>query len=179
MVPLGLSIAASNRMGHLLGEKTPNRARLCAYSSIILALMFAFLNSSVLIIFRDFWAYLFTSDADVAKLARTLLPICALFQVFDGLSGVSGGLLRGQGRQKLGAIVNVIAYYGISIPIGLCLAFLADWGVHGLWWGLSFALFLSASTLTIAVLKTDWLREIDACQERLDAEEVARNHYEA
>ncbi|KAI0244229.1 ethionine resistance protein [Massospora cicadina] len=178
MVPLGLSIASSNRMGNLLGDQTPNRARLCAYCSILLALIFALLNSTILIVFRDFWAYLFTSDDGVAKLARTLLPISGLFQVLDSLSGVSGGLLRGQGRQKLGAIVNVTAYYGISIPLGLYFAFVGEWGVHGLWWGLSIALFLSAFTLTGAILKTDWPKEVQLCLERLNAEELEHTGYQ-
>lgn len=176
MVPLGLSIASSNRMGNLLGDQAPNRARLCGYCGVLLALGFAMSNSFVLVVFRDFWADLFTSDHDVAQLARTLLPLAALNQIFDGLSGVSGGLLRGQGRQRIGAIVNLFAYYGISIPIGLYLAFIADWGVHGLWWGLLIALFLSAMTLTTAIIRTNWEKEVDACMARLSNDEEDTQH---
>ncbi|KAI9291802.1 MATE efflux family protein [Neoconidiobolus thromboides FSU 785] len=174
MVPLGLSIAASNRMGNLLGDATSNRAKLCGLAALLLALLFSMINSTILVVFRDFWGYLFTDDESVALLAKSILPIAALFQVFDGLSGVSGGLLRGQGRQKLGAIVNVIAYYGLSLPIGFYLAFGLGWGVYGLWWGLAIALFLCALTLVSAILYTNWEEEVFNCQERLRQEEMDR-----
>jgi Na+-driven multidrug efflux pump len=49
---------------------------------------------------------------------------------------VEGGILRGQGRQHLGGIANVIVYWFIALPAGLALAFKADWGLYGLWAGM-------------------------------------------
>jgi hypothetical protein len=36
---------------------------------------------------------------DVISLVASILPLMALFQVFDGLSAVSGGILRARGKQ--------------------------------------------------------------------------------
>jgi len=52
------------------------------------------------------------------------------------MASVEGGILRGQGRQHLGGIANVIVYWFIALPSGLALAFKADWGLYGLWAGM-------------------------------------------
>lgn len=52
------------------------------------------------------------------------------------MSSVEGGILRGQGRQHLGGIANVIVYWFIALPAGLALAFKANWGLYGLWAGM-------------------------------------------
>ena len=52
------------------------------------------------------------------------------------MASVEGGILRGQGRQHLGGIANVIVYWFIALPVGLALAFQAYWGLYGLWAGM-------------------------------------------
>jgi MATE family multidrug resistance protein len=80
-VPMGLSVAASNRIGNQLGNGKSNAARLTAYGSIILSLFFGLCNSAILTICRNVWPYLFTDDNLVASLVSKLLPIVALYQV--------------------------------------------------------------------------------------------------
>ncbi|GCC20638.1 hypothetical protein chiPu_0019202 [Chiloscyllium punctatum] len=47
----------------------------------------------------------------------------------DGPEGVCGGVLRGAGKQKLGAIGNLIGYYLIGFPVGVSLMFAEKLGV--------------------------------------------------
>lgn len=35
------------------------------------------------------------------------MPLLSLFQVFDSMSGVTGGILRARGKQFVGAILNL------------------------------------------------------------------------
>jgi multidrug resistance protein, MATE family len=79
---------------------------------------------------------MFNDDPDVIKLVADVMPMCAVFQFFDAISSVEGGILRGQGRQHLGGVANVIVYWVIALPTGLTLAFKAGWGLHGLWAGM-------------------------------------------
>lgn len=57
----------------------------------------------------------------------------------DGLSATMGGVLRGTGKQKLGALVNVPAHWVIGLPAAYYFAFVVGWGVPGLWAGLGCA----------------------------------------
>lgn len=80
---------------------------------------------------------MFSDDEDVVRLVSQVMPLLASFQIADGLANACGGTLRGQGRQHLGAIFNIIAYYVLALPIGITLAFSTriHLGLKGLWIG--------------------------------------------
>ena len=71
------------------------------------------------------------------------MPLVASFQVADGLAGSCGGVLRGLGRQHLGAAFNLLAYYVLALPLGITLAFRAGYGLQGLWIGASLLAYYS------------------------------------
>lgn len=55
---------------------------------------------------------------------------------FDQISvwygqGVAGGVLRGAGKQLIGALCNLVGYYFIGFPIGVSLMFAANMGIVG------------------------------------------------
>lgn len=81
------------------------------------------------------FGYLFSNDDAVVHLVSQVMPLVASFQVADGLAGSCGGVLRGQGRQHLGAFFNMLAYYVLALPLGITLAFRANYGLQGLWIG--------------------------------------------
>lgn len=51
------------------------------------------------LVFRNSWATLFNDDPDVGKLVAHILPLVAMFQIFDGVAGVTNGILRARGKQ--------------------------------------------------------------------------------
>lgn len=42
-----------------------------------------------------------------------------------------GGIIRGAGKQRVGAVCNMVGYYGVGFPIGLPLMFAAKLGIKG------------------------------------------------
>jgi len=85
---------------------------------------------------------LFTNDPDVINMVGAAMPVVAVMQVFDGLSAVSHGLLRGIGRPEIGGYANAITYYTIGLPISLGTAFGLGWKLAGLWFGVTIGLLL-------------------------------------
>lgn len=45
-------------------------------------------------------------------------------------------MVRGAGRQTIGAITNFISYWLLGLPLAALLAFRLHLGIHGLWIGL-------------------------------------------
>lgn len=43
----------------------------------------------------------------------------------------SGGIIRGAGKQRVGAICYFLGFYGIGFPIGIPLMFVAKQGIKG------------------------------------------------
>ncbi|KAJ3869834.1 mate-domain-containing protein [Lentinula novae-zelandiae] len=178
-VPFSLGVATSVRIGQLLGLARPRLAKLAAHAAILLGFALSLIFSVVFWIWRKEWSYLFNDDEDVAEMVASILPLVALFQVFDGNAGITGGVLRARGKQGTGALLNLSAYYVLGVPLGVYLAFkdIATAGLRGLWTGLTVSLVYCAVLGTILCLMTDWEHEVDKVRARMRAEE-RRDHRE-
>lgn len=133
-IPFGVGVATSARVGNLLGAKDANGARRSADVAAWLSMLLGAIVLAVLLGVKDVYAKIFNDDVRVIELTAKVMPFVALFQIADGLNGSCGGALRGQGRQHIGAAVNIVSYYCGALPLGIWLAF-HGWGLTGLWVG--------------------------------------------
>lgn len=170
-IPYGISVAASNRVGNAMGEALAQKARKASMMALIFAVAFSLINSLFFLTTRSFYGYLFTSDEDVVARVAHILPLCALFQIADGLCGVSGGVIRGLGRQKVAAWINLIAYYVVALPLGYPMTFHSGWGLMGIWIALSIALFVGAFGEVLFLFTINWDAEVRRTHERVKEEE--------
>lgn len=170
-VPMGISVAATNRVGNALGGNHGYKARTASITAILFAVLFGCINSSFFLLTRSRLGYLFSSDQQVIDMVAHVLPICAIFQVADGIASVGGGVIRGLGRQSVAAWINLIAYYMIALPFGFFLTFKLNWALSGLWTGLTVALFLVAFGEVLFLSTIDWFTEVKRAQERVRMDE--------
>jgi MATE family multidrug resistance protein len=96
-------------------------------------------------------ARLYTVDPGVVAVAAALIPLAGVFQVFDGLQVVAGGILRGLGETRVAMMVNLLGYWLLGLPVSYLLGFRAGWGPVGLWWGLVVGLGVVATVLLTRV----------------------------
>lgn len=144
MVPLGISMGTSARVGNLIGAGDPHGAQRAAWAGFALGAGVMACFALVFLLGRERLPALYTPDVDVRVLGAAILPIGAAFQVFDGLQVVGCGILRGMGKPRPAAAFNLIGYYAFALPIGWWLAFRGGHGLAGLWWGLSLGLAIVA-----------------------------------
>lgn len=165
-IPFGVGVAASARLGNLLGARDAEGARRSAHSAAILSVVFGTVILSVLMATRNVIGRLFNDDQRVIQLVADIMPYVALFQIADGLNGSCGGALRGMGRQWIGALVNCVSYYGGALPAGVYLAF-HGWGLSGLWMGQCVALFLVGLLEWTIVGMSNWPVQVQKASDRL------------
>ncbi|KAF8555685.1 MATE efflux family protein [Imleria badia] len=152
-IPFGFGVVASNRIGNLIGAKTAMGARAAAHASALVSVLVGFTIMIILLAARN---------ANVVRIVSQVMPLVASFQIADGLANSCGGVLRGQGRQHLGAFFNIIAYYVLALPIGITLAFRQHLGLRGLWIGQVIGLFIvGISEYGVICFGTDWDKEIE------------------
>ncbi|CAB4437003.1 unnamed protein product [Rhizophagus irregularis] len=116
--------------------------------------------------------YLFTNKEEVIKLTATILPLCALFQPSDAIGIIGGGILRGQGRQKVISIIYLSAYYKFALPVGLLLAFKFNFELVGLWSGVTGGSILMGIGIFTAVITTNWEWEVEECKRRIKVDSL-------
>ena len=156
-LPYGAAVAASVRVGNLLGAGHAFEAYRASHASLILGVLIGLLNSVIVYVARDKWGYLFSGDPEVIRLVASVLPLVALFQCADCICGIANGILRGCGRQALSALINVTAYYVVGVPFSVLLAFgPPHLALAGLWWGLTIALAYGAAVSLWYVYRMDW-----------------------
>ena len=71
------------------------------------------------------------------------------------------------GKQHIGAIVNVISYYCIALPLGIYLAF-HGWRLIGLWVGQCIALYIVGALEWAIVAFSNWPKEVEKAIGRID-----------
>ncbi|KAI0343818.1 MATE efflux family protein [Trametopsis cervina] len=180
-IPFGIGVAASARVGNLIGMRRASAAKRASHVSALLSVVVGFVVMVVLIATKDAFGKIFSDDTDVVRLVSRVMPLVASFQIADGLAGSCGGVLRGQGRQHLGALFNLVAYYVLALPMGITLAFHphTHLGLEGLWIGQVVALFIvGLGEYAVVWLGTDWDSEIEKGIERNREEAKRRLTYD-
>ncbi|XP_025217695.1 multidrug and toxin extrusion protein 1 isoform X1 [Theropithecus gelada] len=162
MVPAGFSVAASVRVGNALGAGDMEQARKSSTVSLLITVLFAVAFSVLLLSCKDLVGYIFTTDRDIINLVAQVVPIYAVSHLFEALACTSGGVLRGSGNQKVGAIVNTVGYYVVGLPIGITLMFATKLGVMGLWSGIIICTVFQAVCFLGFIIQLNWKK---ACQQ--------------
>ena len=151
MVPLGVSAATAVLVGQAIGAGDEPRARRAAMAGLACGTAFMCLSAVVFRVFPEPLAQAYTRDASVIALTAALIPIAGVFQVFDGIQAVAAGVLRGIGDTHAPAIINIVGFWIIGLPVCWAFAFRFGGGAIGLWWGIVVGLGLVAVILLVRV----------------------------
>ncbi|XP_004446552.2 multidrug and toxin extrusion protein 1 isoform X1 [Dasypus novemcinctus] len=162
MIPSGFSLAVSVRVGNALGAGNIEQAKKVSVVALVITELFAVTFCILLSSSKDLVGYIFTTDREIVALVAQVVPIYAVSHLFEGLACTSGGILRGSGNQKVGAIVNAIGYYAVGLPIGISLMFAAQLGVMGLWAGIIICSVSQAVCFLGIIAQLNWKK---ACQQ--------------
>ncbi|XP_075449453.1 multidrug and toxin extrusion protein 1-like isoform X2 [Ascaphus truei] len=166
-IPDSIGIAAAIRVGNLLGAGETEQAKKSAKLSFFITAFPTLLNVSLFLGLRNFIASIFTSDKDIISLISQAMLICLMHYVFDSLSCIYGGLLRGIGKPEIGAIAFSIGYCLIFFPVGVPLMIVVKLGMKGFWIGVT-ACFICINICYIVYFwRLNWHDVTEKAQERV------------
>ncbi|HUL70401.1 MAG TPA: MATE family efflux transporter [Gemmatimonadales bacterium] len=151
MVPMGVSAAAAVAVGHAIGRGDMDGARRAAGAALACGVGFMLLAGATLGLLPGPLARVYTGVPGVVTLAMQLIPIAAVFQVFDGIQVVSIGILRGLGDTRTPMLLNILGFWLLGLPTSLALGERFGFGPRGLWWGLVVGLIVVGTTLLLRV----------------------------
>ena len=151
MFPLGLGITTTSFIGNTLGAGKKELAIELGRMSYVVMIGLEVLISSSILLFGGAFVRVFALDEEVRSIAYTMIPYLALFVFVDGVQGISSGVLRGAGRQAIGAVANIVLYYAVGIPAAWYFCFHTALGVRGLILGIFCAVLLQTIVFCILI----------------------------
>ena len=151
MIPLGLGMATSIRVGYNVGAGDYVAARRSGLVAVGAGFVFALFAVSSLLLGGEFIVSLYSSEASVVELATGLLVIVAFFQLTDDLQVIGMGALRGYKDTRAPFLIALICYWVVGFPVAWVLGFgyfeALDLGVYGYWIGMATGLTCAAILL--------------------------------
>jgi MATE family multidrug resistance protein len=142
MVPFGISMAATVRVGHAVGRRDVDGTRRAGLTAVGLAVAFMVVMTIVIAFTRHYIPLLYLGSntataADTIALAAKLLVVGATFFVTDGAQSVIAGALRGLNDTRIPLLIAAFSFWPVGFVASYCLAFPLGYGAVGVWIGLS------------------------------------------
>jgi len=152
MVPLGVGMAATIRVGLAAGSGDREAVRRAGYTALGIGVSFMSVTSVIIALFPREIAQLYFStetaqNAQAIALAVTFLRVAAAFQVFDGLQVVAALSLRGLKDARAPMWIAGGSYWLAGFPVCILFGFILHMKGLGIWIGLAFGLFVAAVTM--------------------------------
>lgn len=149
MVPLGLAMSGTIRIGKAYGAESWQRLRPLGLSVMIPGLLFTLVCALFLWFGGERVAGWFIEEQGVRSMTASLFLVASLFLMADGLQVIAVGCLRGLSDVRVPMIYGIISYVGIALPLSYLLAFKWELGAMGIWSGLAITITLMAAAVTI------------------------------
>eukprot|EP01032_Pedospumella_encystans_P014245 gene14245-16375_t len=130
MVPLGIGVTVASFVGNAIGAGKITLAKQMGKIGLIYTGCTNVIVGVIIVLIGDKFVAVFTTDP----------------------AGVSSGVLRGAGKQYIGAVANVIAYYGVGLPMAWVCCFVINMGVDGLIIGIAMGSLVQVTVLMTLIL---------------------------
>lgn len=153
MVPLGIGMAATVRVGLAAGAGDAHAVRRSGFTAMVMGVGFITLCGGAMALLGAQIAGLYVGgrapqDLAVIATAAVFLKVAAAFQVFDALQVVAAQSLRGLKDARAPMYIAGGSYWLAGAPVCLLLAFTFGMKGLGVWIGLAVGLAVAAAALS-------------------------------
>ena len=154
MIVMSIGAATTIRVSHCYGARNLGEMTMAAKASYHLVLAWNAFAAVVFLSLRHVIPTLFTSNAEVIRIASQLLAFAALYQLSDGIQNVSVGILRGIQDVRIIMPIALISYWLLNLPVGYLVGFTLGMGPAGLYIGFTFGLSTAAVLMILRIRRS-------------------------
>jgi putative MATE family efflux protein len=156
MPPEACAIASQALVGHALGAGEPETARVTSRRALVWGVGSGLVMALLLLALRPVYVPLFSTDAEVRDLVRSLAVVVAATQPIGALLYVLDGVLIGAGDTRYLAGTMLVALVMFLPLAGAVLVTGA--GIVALWWALAGWLLARQVAVALRYRSAAWLR---------------------
>jgi MATE family multidrug resistance protein len=136
MIALGIGIATTSLIGNALGADRMSLAKRILNLSLKCIVSLELLLGVLIATCGQYFIQIFTTDEEVLSVARSAMYCLAGLTMIDGVQCIAGSAMKGAGKQFIGAIGNLVAFYAIGLPLAWMFCFKMKLSVAGLLLGM-------------------------------------------
>jgi len=159
MLPLGLSVAVSARVGHAVGRDSFEDIKRASYLGLSYAMLFTIFTMTIALTLTTQLVSIYTDQPEVIDITIKLIFIATLFMMVDSIQVTITGALRGMKDTIIPMFMSGISYWLIGFPLGYVLAEVYDLQVVGYWTG--FIAGLTAAAILMSYRLMVMLKRLD------------------
>ena len=141
--PMSISTSMSIIVSYEIGANRPDDVKKFCKLGRLTALGIAGFTFFFLYILRNQVAALYGSDTEFIRMTSVFLTYSLFFQLADTFAAPLQGILRGYKDTQVPFFLGLIAYWGVSLPLGFFLDYYNSLGPYGYWIGLIASLVMS------------------------------------
>ncbi|KAK9051471.1 hypothetical protein SSX86_028098 [Deinandra increscens subsp. villosa] len=167
MISLGFLGAACVRVANELGRGNAKAVKFSIQVLLGTSIAIGVFFFVLCLVFGKKLAYLFTDDDRVADTVSDLSLLLSFSVLLNSIYPVLSGVAVGAGLQSAVAVVNLVCFYVIGIPLGTLLGYLTSLEVKGIWIGMIGGVITQTITLVYMTWRTDWDDQVTKASERL------------
>jgi MATE family multidrug resistance protein len=151
MVPFGVAMAATVRVGQAVGRGDAAATRRAGFTAIVLGASFMAAMTLLVGLTRDTLPLLFlgfdSPDPQTVTLAASLLVLGATFFIADGVQTIAAGSLRGLNDTRVPLMFAAVSFWLVGFTGCWVFGFTLALGAYGIWIGLSLGILVYALLL--------------------------------
>lgn len=149
MIPLGMSYAATVRVGQWFGQQDPQGVERAGYVSTAIGLIFSISLAIAMLLFPQAIVSLYIpiddpANAAIVNLALPMLMVATLSQILDAVQKIVYGALQGIQDTRIPVLLNIFAFWIVGLPASYLLGFYFSLKGTGLWLGQSLGVAIAA-----------------------------------
>ena len=163
----GFTIAGAIITGKNLGMQDSQKAKrdmtYFLWFCVVCGTTFAFIT----IVLRDQVAYILSETLDVQEILGQFIPVYCVYLVLDCTQVSMSGVLRGMGKQAIGALIYIVSLCVIGLISSYILTGQLSSSGLAAWISLSIGSGTALAAIWYVILRADWKKETLRAMERL------------
>ncbi|KAI3966632.1 hypothetical protein MKW92_030375 [Papaver armeniacum] len=168
MIPFAFFAATGVRVANELGAGNGKAAKFATKVSVVTSLIIGIFFCTLIMIFHDKLAIIFTSSDAVLGAVDNLAFLLACTVLLNSIQPVLSGVAVGSGWQAWVAFINIGCYYVIGLPLGATLGWVFHLGIRGIWSGMIGGTAIQTLILTIITIRCDWDMQAQKASSRMN-----------
>ncbi len=149
MAMVGIGSATTVLISTYVGENNSRSVLFGSRSMLILTFLLTFCFAAILLLSRNILPQFYGDDAMVLAIVPAMITVSAAFHVVDGVCASLIGILRGLFDIRIPTAIQALTYWLIMVPFAYLFAFVLNYGVIGIFYGLTIGLTVCCLILFI------------------------------